>query len=248
MVNRTKELSSHGPTEAHRDPRRRYGPPPRSASSTRRPRAGKSSSRDGRRPMSPTPFLEAFSTCRAFIGSTRSSMPRHRERSRSCSNATPARCKRSPTDGRPPNPVTHAPFSPYEGCRGLNSEVALQLDGVLFMEGEGRPAELSHLIRDLRSAARDFQATGEWLATAMQASWDIAAGVDGHRGARRPLGRAAPDHRQRLAGRGHELADRAPARPRCGHPRERRLHPGSASSRPCGAAGHRPAACTRPRS
>ncbi len=74
-------------------------------------------------------------------------------------------------------PSPHLPFSPYEGCEELNSEVALQLDGVLFMEGEGRPAELSHLIRDLRSAARDFQATGEWLATAMQASWDIAAGL-----------------------------------------------------------------------
>lgn len=71
----------------------------------------------------------------------------------------------------------HVPFSPYEGCEELNSAVALQLDGVLFMEGEGRPAELSHLIRDLRSAAGDFQATGEWLATAMQASWDIAAGL-----------------------------------------------------------------------
>ncbi len=74
-------------------------------------------------------------------------------------------------------PLRHVPFSPYEGCEELNSDVALQLDGVLFMEGEGRPAEISHLMRDLRVAAGDFQATGEWLATAMQASWDIAAGL-----------------------------------------------------------------------
>jgi hypothetical protein len=72
-------------------------------------------------------------------------------------------------------PSTHMPFSPYEGCEELNSDAALQLDGVLFMEGEGRPAELSHLIRDLRTAAGDFETTGEWLATAMQASWDLAA-------------------------------------------------------------------------
>ena len=32
-------------------------------------------------------------------------------------------------------------LSPYEGAEDLNSAAALQLDGVLFMEGEGRPAE-----------------------------------------------------------------------------------------------------------
>ena len=47
--------------------------------------------------------------------------------------------------------------------------------GVLFMEGEGEPAELAHLIRDLRTSAEDFSGTGDWLANAMQASWDIAA-------------------------------------------------------------------------
>jgi hypothetical protein len=48
---------------------------------------------------------------------------------------------------------------------------------VLFMEGEGEPAEITHLIRDLRTAAEDFIATGEWLANAMQASWDVAAAL-----------------------------------------------------------------------
>jgi hypothetical protein len=42
------------------------------------------------------------------------------------------------------------------------------------MEGEGQPAELVHLVRDLRSNADEYDATGEWLGTAMQASWDIA--------------------------------------------------------------------------
>jgi hypothetical protein len=70
---------------------------------------------------------------------------------------------------------TTTPFSPYEGAEDLNSEVAIQLDGVLFMEGEGRPAEITQLIRDLRTAAHDQRATGEWLTTAMQASWEVAA-------------------------------------------------------------------------
>lgn len=79
-------------------------------------------------------------------------------------------------------PSVRAPFSPYEGTEDLNSPVATQLTGVLFMEGEGRPAELTNLIRDVRAAAADSRGTAEWLATAMQASWDIAVsliGIDG---------------------------------------------------------------------
>ena len=72
---------------------------------------------------------------------------------------------------------TRAVLSPYEGAEDLNSPAALQLDGVLFLEGEGRPAEISHLIRDLRNAAEDQQATGEWLATAMESSWAVAAAL-----------------------------------------------------------------------
>jgi len=66
-------------------------------------------------------------------------------------------------------------FSPYEGAPDLNAAAALQLDGVLFMEGEGEPGEMSHLKRDLRLLADDSEAAGEWLATAMRSSWDMAA-------------------------------------------------------------------------
>jgi hypothetical protein len=79
-------------------------------------------------------------------------------------------------------PPTRRAFSPYEGAEDLNSPAAIQLDGVLFMEGEGRPTEITHLIRDLRTAAQDQRDTGEWLATAMRASWDMATtlvGIDG---------------------------------------------------------------------
>ena len=72
-------------------------------------------------------------------------------------------------------PSTAAAFSPFEGARDLNAAAALQLDGVLFMEGEGEPGEISHLKRDLRTFADDASGAGDWLATAMQSSWDVAA-------------------------------------------------------------------------
>jgi hypothetical protein len=74
-------------------------------------------------------------------------------------------------------PTKTTALSPYEGCEDLNSAVAIQLDGVLFMEGEGRPTEMAHLIRDLRVWAADQRSTGEWLATAMQSSWDMAVAL-----------------------------------------------------------------------
>ena len=86
---------------------------------------------------------------------------------------------------QPPN---RTPLSPYEGAEDLNSPAALQLDGVLFMEGEGRPAELANLVRDLRTVAGDQRAVGEWLATAMEASWGVAASVVGVEGLADVLG------------------------------------------------------------
>jgi hypothetical protein len=74
-------------------------------------------------------------------------------------------------------PSTEPPLSPYAGSEDLNDPAALQLGGILFMEGEGQPAELASLIRDLRSAADDYLATGDWLANAMQASWDLAVAL-----------------------------------------------------------------------
>ena len=71
-------------------------------------------------------------------------------------------------------PSTRSVLSPYEGAEDLNSPTAVQLDGVLFLEGEGRPAELTPVIRDLRNAADDQRGIGEWLATAMDSSWAIA--------------------------------------------------------------------------
>ena len=74
-------------------------------------------------------------------------------------------------------PSTRTPLSPFEGAEDLNDPAALQLDGVLFMEGEGEPAEITHLIRDLRTTAEDYVATERWLADAMQASWAMASAL-----------------------------------------------------------------------
>ena len=67
--------------------------------------------------------------------------------------------------------------SPYEAAEDLNAPDAIQLGGVLFLEGEGQPAEITKLIRDLRILAEDALAAGEWLATAMQASWNMASAL-----------------------------------------------------------------------
>lgn len=74
-------------------------------------------------------------------------------------------------------PEHPTPLSPFEGADDLNAPAALQLDGVLFMEGEGEPAEIAKLKRDVRAAADDVLQTGDWLASAMHASWDIATAL-----------------------------------------------------------------------
>jgi hypothetical protein len=86
------------------------------------------------------------------------------------------------------SPSNAPALSPFAGAEDLNDLAALQLDGVLFMEGEGEPAELTHLIRDLRSTAQDYIDTGDWLARAMQASWDIGASLVGISGLEDLLG------------------------------------------------------------
>ena len=71
-------------------------------------------------------------------------------------------------------PSEHRGVSPFEGAEDLNSEAATALEGVLFMEGEGRPAELTGMVRELRAEAEAFTGAGRWLADAMAASWQMA--------------------------------------------------------------------------
>jgi hypothetical protein len=71
-------------------------------------------------------------------------------------------------------PTPRAASSPFEGAPDLNAAVAVQLDGILFMEGSGEPAEIARMKRDLRLMADDAAATGDWLEGAMQSSWVAA--------------------------------------------------------------------------
>ena len=45
------------------------------------------------------------------------------------------------------------------------------------MEGEGEPAEITQIKRDLRTAADANIAVGEWLTSAMSASWEVATAL-----------------------------------------------------------------------
>jgi hypothetical protein len=71
-------------------------------------------------------------------------------------------------------PSTEQVRNPYAGCEDLNETATIQEHGVLFMEGGGEPAELTRLKRDLAALADDAVVTGEWLAEAMESSWESA--------------------------------------------------------------------------
>ena len=74
-------------------------------------------------------------------------------------------------------PSARVAFSPFEGAEDLNDPAALQLGGVLFMEGEGEPAEITRIKRDVQAIGDEASATGSWLTGAMSASWDMAASL-----------------------------------------------------------------------
>jgi hypothetical protein len=68
----------------------------------------------------------------------------------------------------------------YAGCEDLNEKAAIDVSGILFLEGEGEPAELGLLKRELATTAGDFASTGAWLAEAMAASWETARALLPH--------------------------------------------------------------------
>lgn len=64
--------------------------------------------------------------------------------------------------------------SPFAGAEDLNDERAIEAAGILFMEGQGEPAELARIKRDLRTSAASLDEGGAWLAAAMEQSWGVA--------------------------------------------------------------------------
>lgn len=63
--------------------------------------------------------------------------------------------------------------SPFAGAADLNDDRATELLGILFMEGQGEPAEITRLKTDFSTLAEACSSTGEWLATAMETSWGM---------------------------------------------------------------------------
>jgi len=74
-------------------------------------------------------------------------------------------------------PVEHPAGSPFAGARDLNAPGLVSESGVLFLEGEGEPAEIKQLRRDLETAAKDLDETSAWLSAAMEQSWQVASAL-----------------------------------------------------------------------
>jgi hypothetical protein len=71
-------------------------------------------------------------------------------------------------------PVDSPVPSPFAGAVDLNDERAIETGGVLFMEGEGEPAEIARIKNELESAAAAGEQTGSWLSSAMESAWGAA--------------------------------------------------------------------------
>jgi hypothetical protein len=71
-------------------------------------------------------------------------------------------------------PVAEPAASPFAGAPDLNDDRAIETSGVLFMEGEGEPAEISRIKSELQTIAASSEQSGSWLAAAMEASWAMA--------------------------------------------------------------------------
>ncbi len=71
-------------------------------------------------------------------------------------------------------PEEHPSPSPFGGAPDLNDDRATETAGILFMEGEGEPAEITRMKADLAALAEAGHSTGKWLANAMEAAWGVA--------------------------------------------------------------------------
>jgi len=63
--------------------------------------------------------------------------------------------------------------NPFAGAEDLNAPGLTAESGVLFMEGEGEPAEIARLKREIEALASGLEETGEWLTAAMEQAWQV---------------------------------------------------------------------------
>jgi|SRR5579859_4652007 len=80
------------------------------------------------------------------------------------------------------------PGNPYLGAEDLNETATIQHTGVLFMEGNGEPQEITRLKRELRTTADESRQTGQFLEQAMASSWEMARQQIGNPGLATVLG------------------------------------------------------------
>ncbi len=74
-------------------------------------------------------------------------------------------------------PSEHPAPNPYAGADDLNPPGLVGESGILFMEGEGEPAEIKQLKGEVERMAAGSEQTGEWLGQAMEKSWGIAGAL-----------------------------------------------------------------------
>jgi hypothetical protein len=73
------------------------------------------------------------------------------------------------------HPSERPAVNPYAGADDINAPGLVGESGILFMEGEGEPAEIARIKRDLRATASAREQGGAWLAAAMEQAWSVAA-------------------------------------------------------------------------
>lgn len=74
-------------------------------------------------------------------------------------------------------PAAPSGGNPYAGAEDLNPPGLAADSGILFLEGEGEPAEIARMKRDLATVAADLGETGDWLERAMEQSWKLVGGL-----------------------------------------------------------------------
>ncbi|MFK0233970.1 hypothetical protein [Streptomyces vinaceus] len=65
----------------------------------------------------------------------------------------------------------------FAGTEDLNAPGLVAESGILFMEGEGEPAELGRLKREVGVLAEETEQGGAWLSQAMEQAWEIAGNL-----------------------------------------------------------------------
>jgi hypothetical protein len=75
------------------------------------------------------------------------------------------------------DPHDRPSLAPFTGAEDLNAPGLIAESGILFMESEGEPTEITKLKDDLESFAESGEQGGEWLARAMEKDWEIAGSL-----------------------------------------------------------------------